>query len=83
MKILSDLLKLSFYFGMAFLFAGFLHQYLNLYCCNFSQIGILLLLCIPLAFIFFLGIFFAYKKELKKSFVAFVLLAVLLGNIFL
>lgn len=83
MKVLSDLLKLSFYSAMALLFVGFLHRYLNLYCCNFSRIGILLLLCIPLALVFFLGVFFAYKKEFKKSFVALILLAVLIGNIFL
>ncbi len=83
MKKLSYLLKFGFYLSMLLLSIGLFDKRLRVIGFDFSYFGILFLLILPLVFIFALGLFFLYKKDFKKSAIAFVLLMVLVGNIFL
>ena len=83
MKLISYLLNLGFYFGILLLSIGFLGHKMYTGLAKFSSIGVMLLFLTPLAFIFSIIVFYVFKKDFKKSLIAFFLLIIFIVNLFL
>jgi uncharacterized membrane protein len=77
MNIISILLKIGFYLSMVLMLLGIVVKN----SLNFSNLGILVLVFTPIFLIFLLSIFYFYKKDYKKVFIAILLIIVLLVNI--